>query len=123
MRKLLALLLALYVSLLGCGAAKPEETTAPAAEAANEYLQYKKLPHKRELFPAPGTITIRYTLLQRKQLQLCHCEEGISGAPDVGPKGIPLGAISRYDLSILLYISMDGTRRLPRRFAPRNDIF
>ena len=53
--------------------------------------------------------------MQRKQLQLCHCEEGISGAPDV--------AISRYDLSILLYISMDGTRRLPRRFAPRNDIF
>ena len=36
MRKLLALLLALAmcVSLFGCGAAKPEETTAPATEAA-----------------------------------------------------------------------------------------
>ena len=50
-----------------------------------------------------------------KQLRLCHCEEGKSEAPDV--------AISRYNSSILLYISMDGTRRLPRRFAPRNDIF
>ena len=49
------------------------------------------------------------------QLQVCHCEEGKSGAPDV--------AISRYYISILLHSSMDRTRRLPRRFAPRNDRF
>ena len=35
--------------------------------------------------------------IAKKQLQLCHCEEGKRGAPDVGPKGIPLGAISDID--------------------------
>ena len=49
-----------------------------------------------------------------KQLQLCHCEEGVSGAPDV--------AISRYCVSKLLFFSTDSTGRLPRCFAPRNDI-
>ena len=36
----------------------------------------------------------------------------------MGPKGIPLGAISRYNVSILLYISMGGTRRLYLKVFP-----
>ena len=48
------------------------------------------------------------------QFRICHCEE----QSDV--------AISRYNVSILLHVSMDGTRRLPRRALrfcpPRNDM-
>ena len=59
--------------------------------------------------PAANGVTVTWAISQHhwvgarfegKIYQICHCEEGKSGAPDVGPKGIPLGAISWYHSSI-----------------------
>ena len=76
--------------------------------------------HCRNITMRQGRVTPPTGLLMLK-LPFCHCEEGISKVPDVGPKGIPFGAISWYHSSECIALRKHCTGRLPRRCAPRND--